>query len=135
MSGRSDFSVGATIIAAIAVVVAAGLWLGDLGPRGPKSLHTARFRTVGGVKVGDPVVLRGVKVGRVEAIRLAADETRLHGGTETLGEELEIRRKAFHGLLDRQDFLLVRHSRPDSYIILKSVIHDGGASRDYRKSG
>jgi phospholipid/cholesterol/gamma-HCH transport system substrate-binding protein len=74
MSGRSDFSVGATILGAIAVVVIAGLWLGDLGPRGPKSLHTARFRTVGGVKVGDPVVLRGVKVGRVEAIRLAADD-------------------------------------------------------------
>ncbi len=74
MTGRSDFSVGATVLLAIAVVVAAGLWLGDLGPRGPKSLHTARFRTVGGVKVGDPVVLRGVKVGRVEAIRLAADD-------------------------------------------------------------
>lgn len=74
MSGRSDFSVGATILAAVVVVVAAGVWLGDLGPRGPKSLHTARFRTVGGVQVGDPVVLRGVKVGRVEAVRLAADD-------------------------------------------------------------
>ncbi len=74
MSGRSDYSVGAAVLGAIAVVVAAVIWLGDLGPGGPKSLHTARFRTVGGVKVGDPVVLRGVKVGRVEAIRLAADD-------------------------------------------------------------
>ena len=48
-----------------------GFWLGDIGPRGPKTLYTARFRTVGGVKAGDPVVLRGVKVGRVEAVRLA----------------------------------------------------------------
>src|SRR2546430_329208 len=31
----------------------------------------ARFRTVGGLGVGSPVVLRGVRVGRVEAIRLA----------------------------------------------------------------
>ncbi len=74
MSARSDLSVGAAVVGAIVVVVLAALWLGDMGPRGPKSLHTARFRTVGGVKVGDPVVLRGVKVGRVEAIRLAADD-------------------------------------------------------------
>ena len=74
MSRKSDFSVGIAVLGAVAVVIAAALWLGDLGPRGPKSLHTARFRTVGGVKVGDPVVLRGVKVGRVEAIRLAADD-------------------------------------------------------------
>jgi phospholipid/cholesterol/gamma-HCH transport system substrate-binding protein len=74
MSRKSDFSVGLAVVGAIVVVIAAALWLGDLGPRGPKSLHTARFRTVGGVKVGDPVVLRGVKVGRVEAIRLAADD-------------------------------------------------------------
>lgn len=56
MSRKSDFSVGIAVLGAVAVVVAAALWLGDLGPRGPKSLHTARFRTVGGVKVGDPVV-------------------------------------------------------------------------------
>src|SRR2546422_6113161 len=34
--------------------------------------YTARFRTVGGLGAGDPVVLRGVRVGRVEAIRLAS---------------------------------------------------------------
>ena len=34
----------------------------------------ARFRTVGGLGVGAPVTLRGVKVGRVEAIRLVQDE-------------------------------------------------------------
>jgi phospholipid/cholesterol/gamma-HCH transport system substrate-binding protein len=74
MSTRSDLSVGAAVVGAMVVVIMAAIWLGDLGPSGPKSLHTARFRTVGGVKVGDPVVLRGVKVGRVEAIRLAADD-------------------------------------------------------------
>lgn len=74
MSGehrKRDATVGMVVVAAIVLVVAAALWLGDLGPRGPKSLHTARFRTVGGVKVGDPVTLRGVRVGRVEAVRLA----------------------------------------------------------------
>lgn len=71
---RSNFTVGLAVLAAVAVVIAAAIWLGDLSPGGPRTLQVARFRTLGGVGVGDPVVLRGVKVGRVEAIRLAADD-------------------------------------------------------------
>jgi phospholipid/cholesterol/gamma-HCH transport system substrate-binding protein len=74
MSDRSNASVGLVVVAAIALFIAAAVWLGELGGGGPRTLATARFRTVGGVGVGDPVVLRGVKVGRVEAIRLAPDE-------------------------------------------------------------
>lgn len=74
MSGRRDTTVGLVVVAAIALFIAAAVWLGEIGGRGPRTLATARFRTVGGVGVGDPVVLRGVKVGRVEAIRLAPDE-------------------------------------------------------------
>jgi phospholipid/cholesterol/gamma-HCH transport system substrate-binding protein len=39
-----------------------------------KASYTARFRTVGGLGIGGPVTLRGVKVGRVEAIRLVENE-------------------------------------------------------------
>ncbi len=74
MTRSRDFTIGAVVLGAVVLVVAAAIWLGDIGPRGPKTLHTARFRTVGGVKAGDPVVLRGVKVGRVEAIRLAEQD-------------------------------------------------------------
>ncbi|MDX2207577.1 MAG: MlaD family protein [Gemmatimonadales bacterium] len=74
MSGRSDLSVGLTVLAAVALFIAAAVWLGELGGTGPRTLAVARFRTVGGVGVGDPVVMRGVKVGRVEAIRLAPDD-------------------------------------------------------------
>lgn len=74
MKRTNEFSVGLVIVIAVVVLVVAGLWLGQIGPRGPKTLQVALFRTVGGVKVGDPVVLRGVKVGRVEAIRLAKDD-------------------------------------------------------------
>lgn len=74
MTRSRDLTVGMVVVGALALVIVVGIWLGDVGPRGPKSLHTARFRTVGGVKVGDPVVLRGVRVGRVEAIRLAEQD-------------------------------------------------------------
>jgi phospholipid/cholesterol/gamma-HCH transport system substrate-binding protein len=39
-----------------------------------KTTYAARFRTVGGLGVGGPVTLRGVKVGRVEAIKLLENE-------------------------------------------------------------
>ena len=73
MSRRNEFTVGLTVLLAAMVVVAAAIWLGDRGPGGQRVLETARFRTLGGVGVGDPVVLRGVPIGRVEAIRLAGD--------------------------------------------------------------
>lgn len=74
MSRRNDLLVGLSVVAAIALVIAAAVWLGEVSTGGPRTLATARFRNTGGVGVGDPVVLRGVKVGRVEAIRLAPDE-------------------------------------------------------------
>ncbi len=39
-----------------------------------KTTYAARFRTVGGLGVGGPVTLRGVRVGRVEAIKLVENE-------------------------------------------------------------
>src|SRR5206468_3097760 len=48
------------------------LWLSGAHLGRTEALYTARFRTVGGLGVGNPVVLRGVRVGRVEAIRLAS---------------------------------------------------------------
>ncbi len=74
MSRRNEFTVGLVVLLAIAVVIAGAVWLGQLSGGGPRTLATARFRTTGGVGVGDPVVLRGVRIGRVEAIRLASDE-------------------------------------------------------------
>lgn len=70
MKRRDEVVVGATIVAAMVVIIGGALWLSesDLGRGGVR--HVARFRTVGGLGVGDPVVLSGVRVGRVAGIRL-----------------------------------------------------------------
>jgi phospholipid/cholesterol/gamma-HCH transport system substrate-binding protein len=67
---RDEIVVGATVFTALFLVVAGAIWLSqaELGQGG--ETYTARFRTVGGLGVGDPVVLRGVRVGRVAQIRL-----------------------------------------------------------------
>ena len=72
MKRENEFVVGMVVIAAFAVVVAGALWLSGAHLGRTEAVYTARFRTVGGLGVGDPVVLRGVRVGRVEAIRLAS---------------------------------------------------------------
>ena len=73
MKRTNDFLVGLTVIAAVAVVTLAILWVkqSDLGRK--RSEVTARFRDVGSVRVGAQVVIRGVQAGRVESLALAPD--------------------------------------------------------------
>jgi len=69
----NEFAVGLAVLAALALVVGGALWLSERDIKGKYDVYVARFRTVGGLGVGAPVTLRGVRVGRVEAIRLARD--------------------------------------------------------------
>jgi len=71
MRRRDEVLVGATIIASLVAIIFGALWLSQSQLGRSAEIHRARFRSVGGLGVGNPVVLRGVRVGRVEAIRLA----------------------------------------------------------------
>lgn len=68
---RNEFLVGLVILVTLAVVVAGALWLSEANIGKREADHVARFRTVGGLTPGAPVTYRGVRVGRVQAIRLA----------------------------------------------------------------
>jgi len=70
----NEFAVGLAILAALALVIAGALWLSETDVNQKRDNYAARFRTVGGLGVGAPVTLRGVRVGRVEAIRLIENE-------------------------------------------------------------
>ena len=74
MKRANEFAVGAAVIAALALVIAGALWLSEADLNRREVRHRARFRTVEGLSVGGPVTLRGVKVGKVVAIRLAENE-------------------------------------------------------------
>jgi len=66
----NDAVVGITVLVVIVVLIAAVLWVNQttIGD-GDRKLH-ARTRDVGGVGVGNAVVIRGVKSGRVDQITL-----------------------------------------------------------------
>ena len=70
MKRRDELVVGATIVIAFAVIVAGALWLSEARLGSSTDRYMARFQTVGGLGVGNPVVYRGVRVGRVEELRL-----------------------------------------------------------------
>jgi phospholipid/cholesterol/gamma-HCH transport system substrate-binding protein len=74
MKRTNEFAVGLAVLLALALVVAGALWLSETDVNKTNVKALARFRTVGGLGVGAPVTLRGVKVGRVEAIRLVEHE-------------------------------------------------------------
>jgi phospholipid/cholesterol/gamma-HCH transport system substrate-binding protein len=87
----NEFAVGLAVLAALALVIGGALWLSETDVNQKKTTYTARFRTVGGLGVGAPVTLRGVRVGRVEAIRLVENEW-----VETefsIGREVDLPRK------------------------------------------
>lgn len=74
MKRTNEFLVGLAVVVALVGITAAALWLSDASLGKQEKIYTARFRTVGGLGVGAPVTLRGVRVGRVQQIRLADDE-------------------------------------------------------------
>lgn len=74
MKRSNEFAVGLAVLAALALVIGGAIWLSETDVNQKNATYAARFRTVGGLGVGGPVTLRGVKVGRVEAIKLVENE-------------------------------------------------------------
>ncbi len=73
MKRGNEFAVGLAVLASLALVVGGALWLSQTSIGKHNLTHVARFRTVGSLGVGAPVTLRGVKVGRIDAVRLVDD--------------------------------------------------------------
>lgn len=66
---RNDVVVGAFVLAGVALLVAGALWLSNARFGGEMRELTARFQTVGQLRPGNPVTVRGVEVGRVHAVQ------------------------------------------------------------------
>jgi phospholipid/cholesterol/gamma-HCH transport system substrate-binding protein len=66
----NDFMVGASVIGVLVLLIAAILWLKQADIGGRTERVVVRARDVGGVALGNPVVIRGVRAGRVESIAL-----------------------------------------------------------------
>jgi phospholipid/cholesterol/gamma-HCH transport system substrate-binding protein len=75
---RTEMVVGVFVLLGIACLGYLAVKLGKLEILGNSGYSVyADFPSVAGLKVGDPVEIAGVRIGRVEALRLADDRARL----------------------------------------------------------
>jgi len=75
---RTELVVGLFVLVGIACLGYLAIKLGKLEVLGSSGYTVfADFPTVAGLKIGDPVEIAGVKVGRVDSIGLAEDRARL----------------------------------------------------------
>ena len=84
-SREREVVLGAVVFTAIAILVLGSMWLSErfAGAAGGYKLVVA-FDTVRGLKRGDPVTVRGVKVGKVLEVRLEEGQPRVVIGFESI---------------------------------------------------
>lgn len=70
MKRANELMVGLAVVGAVASVIVGALLLSDSSVGRREVLQVARFRSVGRLQPGSPVILRGVKIGSVQALRL-----------------------------------------------------------------
>lgn len=71
MKRKPEYVVGLVIVVSILLVLAGALFLGEADLGGSSVTQLARFRSVGRLQPGAPVILRGVRIGTVQSVRLA----------------------------------------------------------------
>ena len=70
MKRVTDFVVGLTMLGGIALVVGGVLWTKESSIGRHERLVSARFHEVGSVRIGSPVVVRGMRAGKIDGIQL-----------------------------------------------------------------
>lgn len=77
MSRRDEVVTGLFVLLGTAVILAGALWLSESRWRADYRTVEARFPTVGQLQTGSTVTFRGVQVGRVQEIQVAASGVRV----------------------------------------------------------
>jgi phospholipid/cholesterol/gamma-HCH transport system substrate-binding protein len=73
MNEKRDALVGVVIVAALLVIVGGTLWLEGTSFSGEHAEVVAEFHEVGMIRDGNPLKLRGVRIGRVREVKVVPD--------------------------------------------------------------
>jgi phospholipid/cholesterol/gamma-HCH transport system substrate-binding protein len=88
MKRADEVLVGVVVLVGIALAVVGSVWLSQVRLGASDVKHDVRLRNAGLLQVGNPVLVRGVKIGRVESVTLGRNDWVVVGlrlkGTETL---------------------------------------------------
>jgi phospholipid/cholesterol/gamma-HCH transport system substrate-binding protein len=131
--GTNDMMIGMSIIVTAIVLVAGTTWLSQTDVRGKRTRIEARFGDVGNAQVGNAVVIRGVRAGRLESIELADDGwVRVRIGLESdveLPPEPVVLLGASSLFGDWQATILERRAVPDSRDV-REQLHRASGHRE-----
>lgn len=72
MKRANEVLVGGVVLAAILVALGGSIWISQASIGRSERIQLARFRVIGGLKSGDPVQLKGVRIGSVRDVTLGA---------------------------------------------------------------
>lgn len=70
MKRVNDFVVGLTMLGGITLLVGGVLWTKESSIGREEQLVSARFADVGSVRIGSPVIVRGMRAGKIDRIQL-----------------------------------------------------------------
>jgi len=73
MKKRPDFLVGLTVLLTVVALIASVLWVRQSDPTRRRHRVVARFQDIGNARVGNAVVIRGVRAGRIQSVELSDD--------------------------------------------------------------
>jgi phospholipid/cholesterol/gamma-HCH transport system substrate-binding protein len=143
-SPSRDFAVGLFVLIGLAAIAYLSLQVGGISTAGGLELH-ATFRQIGGLAERAPVVISGVKVGRVTNIALSDDlravvtfdvDSKLKLPTDTeasirtsglLGDQfIELEPGAEDTLLKPGGEIGIAHSAISIESLVGSLVHDAG---------
>lgn len=131
--GTNDMMVGMSIVVTAILLVAGTTWLSQTDVRGKRTRVEARFGDVGNAQVGNAVVIRGVRAGRLESIELADDGwVRVRIGLDAdveLPPEPVVLLGASSLFGDWQATILERRAAPDSRDV-QEQLHRASGHRD-----
>lgn len=70
MKRLNDFAVGLTMLGGMVLVIGGVLWIKEASLGRDERHVSARFHDVGGVRIGTPVVVRGLRAGKIDGMQL-----------------------------------------------------------------
>lgn len=95
---KAETKVGIMFIAAILMVVAFAYFLGILNPFSNTYPLTLAYNFAGGIEVGSPVRVMGIKVGKVKAIHFSPDFKMPNGEEVKLKIDIQVDKSAWSSL-------------------------------------
>ena len=78
MGNKKEIQVGITVIISLIVLIWGTLWFKQIRFSGGVDRYVVEFSTVGGLKSGDRVQVRGIRLGSVDTFAIEGDVVRVH---------------------------------------------------------